>query len=365
MKLDHFCGFQGNRYEATHLPVTSAPAEKADAPTAMQALEKKDPTADNRLRFMTKTLPIVTSDDARASQPVLKQELDRYCSTLQSLEARRHLALHDVTTRMNVLSMLSAASPPSADETAPIAAGKQAKTALPEPVPAGELASYRALVDALLLKGYDTASSREICAELAKAIGVMSDSYLDVFQQAVEKNAAFYQDFSDFMSKLKNFVEAKDDKTILKANEFRAELDKLINKYPVPGQATTLFPVQSGGTLTGGKQDECIAWAKEMGLNPDNCVKRLSNGTYVVVIDVTPLQKIKDSVPAQDKMECNSAQWAAWQTGLDMQKDTIQTGMQTLTQKYSNANSTFDNLIKILSSTISSLLECDKAFLHI
>ncbi|MGK2888107.1 MAG: IpaD/SipD/SspD family type III secretion system needle tip protein [Candidatus Malihini olakiniferum] len=45
-----------------------------------------------------------------------------------------------------------------------------------------------------------------------------------------------------------------------------------------------------------------------------------------------------------------------------MQNDRIQNYMQTLTQKFANAYSTFKNLVKLLSSTISSLLECDKKF---
>ncbi|MGL4930513.1 MAG: IpaD/SipD/SspD family type III secretion system needle tip protein, partial [Plesiomonas sp.] len=36
----------------------------------------------------------------------------------------------------------------------------------------------------------------------------------------------------------------------------------------------------------------------------------------------------------------------------------------TLTQKYSNANSLFDNLVKVLSSTISSCTETCKSFLQ-
>ncbi|WP_067700190.1 IpaD/SipD/SspD family type III secretion system needle tip protein [Erwinia sp. ErVv1] len=212
-------------------------------------------------------------------------------------------------------------------------------------------------------------SSWEICDSVADSIGAMGEDYLDVFQQAVEKNAEFYSDFSDFMSKLSQFIKADGDKTILKTAAFAAELDKLINKYKVPSSATTLYPVQSGNAVIGGDKEECEAWAKEMGLNSDKSVTRLADGSYIVHIDVLPLENIKKTLPGYshswEDMKCNSAQWAAWQSGFDMQKDSIQTAMQTLTQKYSNANSTFDNLVKVLSGTISSLLESDKSFFNI
>lgn len=228
------------------------------------------------------------------------------------------------------------------------------------------LESFGSMVKA---ERHGPSSSWEICDSVADSIGSMGEDYIDVFQQAVEKNSQFYSDFSDFMSKLSQFIKADGDKTILSTAAFAAELDKLINKYKVPSSATTLYPVQSGNAVTGGDKEECESWAKEMGLDPDKCVTRLADGSYIVHIDVLPLENIKKTLPGygsswQD-MKCNSAQWAAWQSGFDMQKDSIQTAMQTLTQKYSNANSTFDNLVKVLSGTISSLLESDKSFFNI
>ncbi|EFW2538214.1 IpaD/SipD/SspD family type III secretion system needle tip protein, partial [Shigella flexneri] len=44
--------------------------------------------------------------------------------------------------------------------------------------------------------------------------------------------------------------------------------------------------------------------------------------------------------------------------------ETMKNNLQTLVQKYSNANSIFDNLVKVLSSTISSCTDTDKLFLH-
>lgn len=134
-----------------------------------------------------------------------------------------------------------------------------------------------------------------------------------------------------------------------------------MDKYPVPGLSTTLFPVQTGSTVQGASREECEAWAKEFGLSANDCIYQLPYGTYIVHIDISPLVNINNSLKNKD-MSFNAAQWSAWQTGVDMQKDYIQNSMQTLTQKFANAHSTFDNLVKVLSSTIASLLECDKQF---
>ncbi len=45
-------------------------------------------------------------------------------------------------------------------------------------------------------------------------------------------------------------------------------------------------------------------------------------------------------------------------------EENMKTTLQTLTQKYSNANSLYDNLVKVLSSTISSCMEAAKSFLQ-
>ncbi|MGK2888108.1 MAG: IpaD/SipD/SspD family type III secretion system needle tip protein [Candidatus Malihini olakiniferum] len=53
---------------------------------------------------------------------------------------------------------------------------------------------------------FDTFSSRKINKLVSNAINSISERYLDVFQQAVEKNALFYKDFYDFMSSLPQLI---------------------------------------------------------------------------------------------------------------------------------------------------------------
>ncbi len=292
-------------------------------------------------------------------------DFDAFFDEIEAIQARRELLVHDVKSKQCILDDLFLQNPELKNKV--LSSDVREKTFL-EQVKLKE--NYGVFLPSISkFDGFSTLSSKEINELLSSAIGEMSKSYLDVFQQAVEKNTQFYKDFSDFMSTLPQFISADGDKTILDGKAFKESLKKLMDKYPVPDVSTTLFPVQTGSTVQGAKsREECEAWAKEFGLSTDDCIYQLPDGTYIVHIDISPLKNIDKSVKNIDKsvknkkMTFNAAQWSAWQTGVDMQKDHIQNSMQTLTQKFANAHSTFDNLVKVLSSTIASLLECDKQF---
>lgn len=207
----------------------------------------------------------------------------------------------------------------------------------------------------------DLNSSWELCDSVANSIGAMRENYLDVFQNAVQKYAAFFDELTKLLAKFGQYISADGDKTVVNGKDFYTLCNNLVEKYSLTKDATLLYS---------GSSDDCNAWAKQMGLDPDKCVV-YTNGKYSVRIDTSPLKALTDEVyklkwtSNSPNVKLNSAQFAALQSAIDMQKDTIQNAMQTITQKYSNANSTFENLIKILSSTITSLLDTDKSFLTV
>ncbi|MCW2480421.1 IpaD/SipD/SspD family type III secretion system needle tip protein [Candidatus Symbiopectobacterium sp. NZEC135] len=316
------------------------------------------PRNDGMHRILLSPFSFIMADSGKLEGFLKNLNNSGFLDEIKTVQARRALLTHDVQKRMRVLDDLFSQNPELKNK----ALSADTKELVYSTLEKQRSSSYAVLISSILNSDvFSTLSSKEINDLLSGAIGEMSESYLDVFQQAVEKNAQFYKDFSDFMSTLPQFISADGDKTILDGKEFQKSLLELIKKYPVPGMSTILFPVQTGGPFQGTSREECEAWAKEFGLNTDDCIHRLGDGTYIVHIDTSPLDNIYDSVKDKD-MSFNAAQWSAWQTGVDMQKDHIQNGMQTLTQKFANAHSTFDNLVKVLSSTIASLLECDKQF---
>ncbi|EKL3025453.1 SPI-1 type III secretion system needle tip complex protein SipD, partial [Salmonella enterica] len=177
----------------------------------------------------------------------------------------------------------------------------------------------------------------------------------------------FYQAFSDILSKMGGWLSpGKDGNTIkLNVDSLKSEISSLINKYTQINKNTILFPSQTGSGVTTATKAEAEQWIKELNL-PDSCLKASGSG-YVVLVDTGPLSKMVsdlNGIGSGSALELDNAKYQAWQSGFKAQEENLKTTLQTLTQKYSNANSLYDNLVKVLSSTISSSLETAKSFLQ-
>lgn len=96
-----------------------------------------------------------------------------------------------------------------------------------------------------------------------------------------------------------------------------------------------------------------------MGL-PDSCVRKFADGTYRVMMDLSPLQKMIDAAPSNAET-WNSAKFQAWQTGFNSQEGDLKNQLQLFTTKYGSANSYHENFNKILSSQLSQYAEMLKA----
>ncbi|NHR07710.1 type III secretion system needle tip protein SctA [Chromobacterium haemolyticum] len=212
----------------------------------------------------------------------------------------------------------------------------------------------------------DMISDRELWDLISESIGNIKDGYLGVYENVVGKYIEFYQEFSDILSQMAGWISSNDkgDKVTLSVGELYDALKQLKAKY----ENTVLFP--TSGTTSKAEADK---WAAELGL-PKECVKEkpAGSGKYVVVIDTGPVQKMMTAleglaggVPEKGKkVEMDNAKFQSWQSGFKAQEENLKNTLQTLTQKYSNANSLYDNLVKVLSSTISSCTETAKSFLQ-
>ncbi|ASG87085.1 SPI-1 type III secretion system needle tip complex protein SipD [Salmonella enterica] len=215
-----------------------------------------------------------------------------------------------------------------------------------------------------------TISDAEIWDMVSQNISAIGESYLGVYENVVAVYTDFYQAFSDILSKMGGWLlPGKDGNTVkLDVTSLKSELNNLIGKYNQTNKNTILFPAQSGSGVKGATEAEARQWLSELNL-PDSCLKSTGSG-YVVIVDLTPLQKMVQDIgglgsPGGDaKLEMDNAKYQAWQSGFKAQEENLKTTLQTLTQKYSNANSLYDNLVKVLSSTISSSLETAKSFLQ-
>ncbi|MFP2429045.1 IpaD/SipD/SspD family type III secretion system needle tip protein [Enterobacter ludwigii] len=213
-------------------------------------------------------------------------------------------------------------------------------------------------------------SDREICELIAELMHTLHDDYLEIFEHSVEKQTAYWQKFTDFQSQLaKNTTTSGGDSrvTISGIESLWSQLEKLMVTYE-PVDVTTvsadfiLYPVEPDTYVS---KAEAKKWAQELGL-PDGCVYG-SGDKYIVVIDTTPANRLRYS----NVINCGLPSWAgstteyqAWQTTYNAQAENIKTNTQTLTTKYSTANSTYDTIIKLLSSSIQTLFDCCKEALR-
>ncbi|MGL4604005.1 MAG: type III secretion system needle tip protein SctA [Iodobacter sp.] len=333
------------------VPQHAASAEKA----APQAIEQSEVKAAPRsqLQALHQQLQALTEQGKSLHQQwqVLSRDVlqgkpltPRAAQQLEDTKAERQLSLHSLQ------SLMPNSLPPLAYERVQLALEEFTANAWPR-------------------FDNDPSSSWGINDSIGDAIGDISDGYLGVYENAVDAYIAFYAAFSEILAQLEGLISGATDGQSVTVDAAKLErlLHELIDKFfpasGVPGENSVLFPPQDGdGAVTGGTEADAKKWAEEMGLDP-SCVRKLANGSYVVTVDIGPIKEMIDNLP--DNGSISSTDFQIWKAGFDAMDEKMKNTLQTLTQKYSNAQSMTDNLIKVLSSTISSLLETDKAFLQI
>ena len=329
------------------VPQDAASAEKA----APQAIEQSEVKAAPRsqLQALHQQLQALTEQGKSLHQQLKTLSRDalqgkpltpRAAQQLEDTKAERQLSLH---------SLMPNSLPPLAYERVQLALEEFTANAWP---------------------GFDDdpSSSWGINDSIGDAIGEINDGYLGVYENAVDAYIAFYAAFSEILAALDTLISGgTDGQTVIVdaqglKNKLQALIDKFFSKSGVPGENAVLFPPQDGdGAVTGGTEADAKKWAEEMGLDP-SCVRKLDDGTYVVTVDLGPIQEMIKNLP---NTHVTATDFQIWKAGFDSMDEKMKNTLQTLTQKYSNAQSMTDNLIKVLSATISSLLETDKAFLQI
>lgn len=282
-----------------------------------------------------------TLHNIRTSNQALKKELSQKTLTKTSLE---EIALHssqismDVNKSAQLLDILSKKEYPI---------NKDARELLHSAPKEAEL------------DGYEMISHRELWAKIANSINDINEQYLKVYEHAVSSYTQMYQDFSAVLSSLAGWISpgGNDGNSVkLQVKSLKDALTTLKKNY----EDKPLYPA----TNTVSKQ-EADKWLTELGGTIGTVSPK--NEGYVVNINMTPIDNMLNSLDklgGTDEVVLDNAKYQAWNAGFSAEDETMKNNLQTLVQKYSNANSIFDNLVKVLSSTISSCTDTDKLFLH-
>lgn len=202
-------------------------------------------------------------------------------------------------------------------------------------------------------------SSKDFCKEIAKDIKSIKEGYLDVYYKALENYVKFFQSVSTLLSELAKLIsDGSDNKVKIDATKLEALL-KTLQTDTEPRKNSQLFPSDSNKSATKSQAED---WAKKFGL-PDSCIKQAPDRGWYVKVDMSPIEDMIKGLDAIKTSEVSSAKYQAWKAGFDANVEKIQNLVQTLSQKYTSATSTYDNLVKVLSSTITTMYDADKEFL--
>lgn len=209
------------------------------------------------------------------------------------------------------------------------------------------------------------AAPGEFFGKLRELIELIKNGYLAVYQHIIDGFTRFFGDFNQAITaKLKDWIEGvKDGKEVkLDVGQLAAALRTLVRKYSPPNPAAVLFPAP--GMSNGASKAEAQKWLAALGL-PAESLRKNTNGTYSVVMDLSPLNTMISQLPTGASVTWDSARFQSWQTGFNAQEERLKNMLQTFTQKYSNANAYHDNFNKILSSHLNQYAEMLRAMLSI
>lgn len=182
----------------------------------------------------------------------------------------------------------------------------------------------------------------DVCTKLAS----MQDNYMDIYAQVTEQYQFYMQDVNTFKASLTNYMDNGTDEIKLNLAGIKDEISKVIDKW------------QKKPILTVGSKEEADYWQEQLGLSYS-----VNGANYYFFVNLQPMYDIQDSV---DKLSSplSTARFNQWQNSVNSACSTIESDTQIIAQKYSQANTVFNNLAKILSSTMDSLYQTDKEFLR-
>ncbi len=189
-------------------------------------------------------------------------------------------------------------------------------------------------------------SDWEIYDDVCDKLTYMQDNYMDIYAQVTEQYQLYMQDVNTFKASLTSYMDNGTDEIKLNLTGIKDEINKVIDKW------------QKKPILTVNSKEEADYWQDQLGLD-----YRVNGANYYFFVNLQPMYDIRDSVNKLSS-PLSTARFNQWQNSVNSACSTIESDTQIIAQKYSQANTVFNNLAKILSSTMDSLYQTDKEFLR-
>lgn len=237
---------------------------------------------------------------------------------------------------------------------------------------------------------YPTDSLHDLFNDVKESIVSGKSDYLDVLKEIFSKYMKFVNELREILSKLSEYTEAgsKDGYVNVNTSKLLSDLQALRDKYAKAGffdlsmffkkdeqehfhrdiDGNSIYyenndSVDDAANAVQKLLEELKGFKSE---KKDNSIPPDISFSFDVGIDLSSLDKLIESLGKQPSgaHDILQTEFDLLKKSLDAFEKNINTNLDELSKKYSTANSNYDNFVKIVSSTMNTLLEMAKGFLR-
>lgn len=208
-------------------------------------------------------------------------------------------------------------------------------------------------------EGKTPQSSWDIYDYLSDNLNYLQGNYMDRYSEVTEKYQKFMSDFNKLKTEMSEFTKASKDDVKVDLKGLYKKLKDFKEKWEKSGEALLQLPNDAKGKET------AEYWKKQLGID-----YKIVDGKYTFLAKIGPIDTMMKALTKMGDVEKDNevtltmARFNEWQNSINSANSTIESDTQIVSQKFSQANTIFNNLTKILSSTIDALYQTDKEFLR-
>jgi type III secretion system IpaD/SipD/SspD family effector len=202
-------------------------------------------------------------------------------------------------------------------------------------------------------------SHSEFYEQVGQLLAALQQNWLSKYQDAMKVFLEFYEEFSDALDKIQHGTSGYDNEVLVTFKEMRDALNAMLAKYKLDDNAMASF----------GTRAEADAFIKSLGLpglkvSPETGTP--ADGKYRVMIDLSSVEDIVKSLDGvgDGQQRWDVARYNAWLSKKDGNVEDIKHTSKVLGEKLNEMTQKFDNIVKILSSTIDKITEADMSFVR-
>jgi type III secretion system IpaD/SipD/SspD family effector len=203
-------------------------------------------------------------------------------------------------------------------------------------------------------------SHAEFFAQVSALLEAIKTEWLSKYQETLSKFLEFFKEFTDILEKFKPVASGDKGNVAVDFNTLHGPLKELAARYGLDTNAFASFDSESAA----------MAFRDSLNLPGLRVTGPGEGGRYHVKMDVTAVDQLVKSmesdgghVPPRGHV-MDSAAYNAWISQKDSNVEQIKYVSKVLGEKLNEMTQKYDNIVKILSSTIDRMTEANKAYVQ-